>query len=185
MPGDISRDFAQSLSKLHNQVNSMESKLKQQQKQIEDLTTLLKSTNDQAVQKQSKRARNAALTNDQDDIKTAAASAVSTTDEEMLRQLAYQPQAQAYLPGVRQDLLDNFIDSVEPFEVIKIEIEEPVTKPSLKYQPYQSPTFEDRIRESQAIAMDAAYQMKLEAKRLEEQNAMRRLSPLWKTPLDD
>jgi uncharacterized protein (UPF0147 family) len=159
MPGDISRDFAQSLSKLHNQVNSMESKLKQQQKQIEDLTTLLKSTNDQAVQKQSKRARNAALTKDQEDIRTAAASAVSTTDEEMLRQLAYQPQAQTYLPSVRQDLLDNFIAATEPFEVVKIEIDEPVPKPSIKYQPYQAPTIEDRIRQSQAIAMDAAYRI--------------------------
>ncbi len=183
MPGDISRDFAQSLSKLHSQVNSMESKIKQQQRQIEDLSNLLKSTNDQAVQKQSKRARNAALTNDQDDIRIAAAGAVSTTDEEMLRQLAYQPQPQTYISSVRQDLLNNFIAAAEPFEVVKVEIEEPKTKPT--YVPYQETSFEDRIRESQAIAMDAQYRAKQESKRLEERNAMRRLSPLWKTPLDN
>ena len=191
MSGEISRDFARSLSTLHQEVASLKQMVKSQQKLIDEMQKQLDRTDDQAVKHQRSKIRRAVMNGNADDLRHAANSAMNIVDEELVRQ-AQEEKSNAQFTDIApianaidSTLLQNFIDTfneeptVTPVEIVT---EPTVVKRVFFAQPaktLEQKNIEQRVADAHA-KFDA---LQAEAKR-QSSNALRRLGPMWRTELD-
>lgn len=110
MSGDISRDFARSLSNLHNEVLNLKKLVADQATEIEDLKKQVTRTDDHTVKRQRARVQRALLTGGKEELVQAFNSAPTLADEELLRMSLNQPDdLEPVNFDVNQQLLDNMI----------------------------------------------------------------------------
>lgn len=184
MAGDVSRDFARLLSALHKDVVGLTKQVEHQQAEIEDLKKLITKTDDQAVKAQRTKLKRAVLSGNAADLDRASVNASTLLDEELIR----QAQADhAYVEPIRfnvnNQLLQNMIGGqFAPVPKVSITVKE--IKPAQPLPSKDLLELERNIIQDEANRANRAYRASEMETQRRESNALKKLSPLWKTDLD-
>ena len=181
MPGDISRDFASSLSKLHYEVETLKKSNKELTKVVEDLVARVETSDTKDLKQQRQRVLQAAAMQDAEEIERLRSQTVDVTERELLRMFAPTPQMEFKPLEINRTLIENMKASApNRMPEIRVEIEEEVIPYVLSEEYRQAERLQD-IREAERIYADkarAAAQRK-RAEEMHNSNALRKLSPLW------
>ena len=175
MPGDISRDFATSLSKLHADVEMLKKSNKQLLDTVDNLVTRIEKSEQQKDRNQRQRILRAAFAEDKAEIDQLKPHTTDTTEAEILRMFTPPPPMEMPQFQVNQELLKN-MQGVQPVEM---EQEKPVHYVSTDAYMEESKRLmlEDMARK-QRQAQQAA-EVRAQQAHKEKLNALGRLSPLW------
>ena len=175
MPGDISRDFASSLSRLHADVEMLKKSNKQLLETVENLVTRIEKGEQQKDRNQRQRILRAAFAEDKAEIDQLKPHTTDTTESEILRMFTPPPALEMPDFKVNQELLKN-MQGVQPVEV---EEEKPVHYVSTDayLQESRRLMLEDVARK-QRHAQQVA-EARAEQERKERSNALGKRSPIW------
>lgn len=181
MPGDISRDFASSLSKLHYEVETLKKSNKELVKVVEDLVTRVESSDTKELKQQRQRVLQAAAMQDGEEIERLRSQAVDVTERELLRMFAPTPPMEFKPLKINQTLIEN-MKAAAPNKMpeLRIEIEEEVI-PYILSDEYRQAERLQALQEAERIYTEKS-RIDSERKSIEEKrnsNALRKLSPLW------
>jgi len=183
MSGDISRDFAASLSKLHYEVETLKKQNTQLTAIVEELIGKVDKTETKETRKQRARVLRAAAAQNVEEIDALSSQSTDVAEQELLRMFRPQDQSAQIEIKVDPQLLENFrrAGATTPIPE-KVE-------PTVHYintQAYRD-EIQKEVEQSTAIAMNEYHSRQQEIKLAQEhesRNIMRRLSPLWKTDAD-
>lgn len=184
MPGDISRDFAQSLSKLHYKVQELEKKNQQLETLVSELAQKVSTNEQQDAKRQRARVLQAAATQDADVIDQLLPQTTDLTELELLRMFRPVDPMQPVSIEIRTDLLDNFRQAT-PGHLPELIVQEEVTVvPYAMSEQYlldsQRAMKAEIEKEMQKAAANS--QAIADQKAMQNRNIMRKLSPLWRLP---
>ena len=184
MPGDISRDFAQSLSKLHYKVQELEKKNQQLETLVIELAQKVSTNEQQDAKRQRARVLQAAATQDADVIDQLLPQTTDLTELELLRMFRPVDPMQPVSIEIRTDLLDNFRQAT-PGHLPELIVQEEVTVvPYAMSEQYlldsQRAMKAEIEKEMQKAAANS--QAIADQKAMQNRNIMRKLSPLWRLP---
>ena len=185
MPGDISRDFASSLSKLHYEVAEMKRRNQVLEQQVEELTQIVKAQSDDDSKKQRARVLRAAASQDAAEIDGLIPQTTDVTEVELLR--AFKPVEQLASVEIQIDpsLLENFRQATVGNTMPTAQYEEPLPPvPYILSEKYKQDNIAQMRRDAELTRQRALQKSQVEQalKHKEENNLLRRLSPLWKLP---
>ena len=187
MPGDISRDFAASLSKLYGKVEALEKSNRTLLEQVEALSEKLQEKDQQKARQQRSRVTRAAFTQDPDEIKRLKSTTFDVVDQEILRMFE-QPEAGPEISinidaGLLQNMQDGMKDATMPEVMYR---EEPKKEPYVLSKAYAKD--QQRLMEQEVMLkmreQRKRYEQKQNEKQMRENNLLKNLSPLWQTDAD-
>ena len=187
MPGDISRDFAASLSKLHYEVTELKKQNKKLEQQVEELTETVKEGSRKDERKQRGRVLRAAASQDAAEIDSLLPQTADITEAELLRAFRpVEPLTQIDI-NINPNLLENFRQSTQGSMPELIQQDEPEVVPYILSDQYKAQSMAAAQRDAalKQMAAQQARAMEEQRKQKEENNMLRKLSPLWKTSIDD
>ena len=181
MPGDISRDFASSLSKLHYEVETLKKSNKELIKVVEDLVTRVETSDSKDLKQQRQRVLQAAAMQDGEEIERLRNQAIDVTESELLRMFAPTPPMDFKPLNINQTLIDNMKASApNRMPSLRVEIKDEVIPYVLSDEYKQLERLEALKKAEQMYAEKLRIQSKQDAaKNKQESNALRKLSPLW------
>ena len=181
MPGDISRDFASSLSKLHYEVESLKKSNKELVKIVEDLVTRVETSDTKDLKQQRQRVLQAAAMQDAEEIERLRSQAVDVTERELLRMFAPTPQMEFKPLEINRTLIENMKASApNRMPELRVEIEEEVI-PYVLTEEYRQAERLQALEEAEQLFAKKSL-IDAERKAAEDKrnsNALRKLSPLW------
>ena len=185
MAGELSRDFARTMSTVLKELQGMKEQLKTQDKTIAELKKKVDAADDKVIKQQGRKVRQASMDADNNELERLIPVANGALEEEMLRQqINYTPD----LPEIQQvnnHLIENYRQSYVGKPQIQIEIKQTESN----RRPTFADTNESRIREMKAIEEQGRQQLnKLIERRaqqsLMDENALGKLSSNWLTEFD-
>lgn len=185
MSGEISRDFARSLSVLHQEVLTLKQQVKTQAAEIEDLRKELTKTDDKAVKQQRSKLRRAVLGGDSAELDRVAATASTLLDEELVKQaIDRQSTMQSLSFDLDQDLIQNMIEDRQNNSVPAVTITvEDKRRPQFQ-ESKELMDLENSIVQQQITQSKAAYAAKKQEQQRIDSNALKQLGVNWMTELD-
>ena len=175
MPGDISRDFSTSLSKLHADVEMLKKSNKQLLDTVENLVTRIEKDEEQKDRNQRQRILRAAFAEDKAEIDQLKPHTTDTTEAEILRMFTPPPPMEMPEFKINQELLKNMqgVQLPEPVE------EKPVHYVATDaYMEESKRLMMEDVARKQRQAMQAAEARERQAQK-DKTNALGRLSPNW------
>lgn len=186
----VSEDFRRSMSMLHQQVQALAKDNQELRKEVEDLRKTVERGDQVNVKKKDDLVKRAVLTGDQQKIAALSADANTLVQDELLRHAALSsPNPGLYHPKPDQTLLTALIAAKQAgaqmpgADVVVIEERQPTREERLAAQVQMSAQVmaaNDRAqREADRLAMIEASRPK------QSENALTRLSPLWRGPMDN
>jgi len=183
MSGDISRDFAASLSKLHYEVDTLKKQNLQLTAIVEELIGKVDKTEINETRKQRARVLRAAASQNVEEIDALSSQTTDIAEQELLRMFRPQEIGTQVEIKVNPQLLENFRQAgAKP----------PTTHEQPKVIPFiETAAYRDQVQrqiQQEAEKSMAQYhsrqQQIKQAREHESRNIMKRLSPLWKTDSD-
>lgn len=185
MAGDISRDFARSLSNLHAEVLHLKKLVADQAREIEDLRKQTAKTDENTVKRQRARVQRAFLTGGQDELKQAFNSAPTLADEELIRlSLNQSTELEPINFNVNQELVNNMIRDQKRIKPLPVTItieDKQIPKLSINQDAanLEMQMIEDKIQKS-----IQEFELLEQEKARKSSNLLGSFSELWKTELD-
>ena len=181
MPGDISRDFGASLSRLYTEVDSLKKSNKMLLETVENLVSKIEKNEHQKSTNQRARVLRAAYSQDSDEIDLLRSQATDVTEQEVLRLFAPVPAMDIQPIKVNQTLVDNMKKSVKG-SLPKARVDTtPKPAPYVLSEEYKQLQDQEMMQEIQAAQNKSRqlHEQKLAEQKHRESNMMRKLSPLW------
>lgn len=181
MPGDISRDFGASLSRLYAEVETLKKSNKMLLETVENLVAKIEKNEKRESTNQRGRVLRAAYSQDAEEIEQLKSQATDVTEQEVLRLFAPVPPMDTAKIQINQTLVDNMRKS-STGKMPVVTREEPIKPvPYVLSEAFRQDENQRMLRDieiSQNKSRLAAEQKRAE-KRHQESNMMRKLSPLW------
>lgn len=183
MSGDISRDFAASLSKLHYEVETLKKQNKQLTTIVEELIGKVDKTEVNETRKQRARVLRAAAAQNVEEIDALSSQTSDVAEQELLRMFRPQDQTTQLEIKVDPQLLENFrrAGATPPAPQAEATAVRFIDTPEYQHQ------LQQEIQQASEQAMTEYHSRQQEIKQAREhesRNIMRRLSPLWRTDAD-
>lgn len=181
MPGDISRDFASSLSKLHYEVETLKKANKELIKVVEELAIRVDSSDNKELKQQRQRVLQAAAMQDSEEIERLRSQSVDVTERELLRMFAPGKPIEFKPLELNQTLIANMkASSPNAMPKVRVQVEEkPI--PYIFTEEYKQVERIEALKQAEQIYAQKVKQeaAKKSAQAKYDSNALRKLSPLW------
>ena len=181
MPGDVSRDFAESLSKLHYEVETLKKQNKTLMETVQNLCNRFDKDDAMKAKHQRDRVVRAAFAQDPEEITTLKSQTNDPTELELLRMFAPSEPTAMQPIKINQKLLEGMQRGMKDKTVELIEVEEEPVVPYVLSDEYKRKSMIENQRQAELLARQQREQraMQIEAETRSERNALKKLSPLW------